>query len=339
MWRDPDQRARRRGRAGDDADPRARDVVRRDRRGARHRRRRDRGERRLLAGRPPRALRRRRARDRVAAAPRARRPGAPGGARRGAGAALEDVDRVAVTQRPRARSARSSSGSRLRRRWPGRARLPLVPVDHLQGHVASLYLEPDPLEPPFVCLLASGGHTMLLDVRERGSFERARVDARRRCRRGVRQGRPPARARLPGRGGDRPAGARRAIPRRTPSRSRACPGSTSPSPGSRPRCSTPCASSTRRARAAARRPRRELPARDRPGARRAAARKRRQTGLDRVAVVGGVAANSELRAALPDARLRAARAVHGQRGHDRVGGALHAGPSRTRTILASMRTP
>src|SRR5213078_3504795 len=31
--------------------------------------------------------------------------------------------------------------------------------------VASLYLQPDPLEPPFLCLLASGGHTMLLDVR------------------------------------------------------------------------------------------------------------------------------------------------------------------------------
>jgi N6-L-threonylcarbamoyladenine synthase len=47
-----------------------------------------------------------------------------------------------------------------------------VPVDHLEGHVGSLYLEPDPLEPPFVCLLASGGHTLLLAVRERGSFER-----------------------------------------------------------------------------------------------------------------------------------------------------------------------
>src|SRR5207248_9513799 len=44
-------------------------------------------------------------------------------------------------------------------------RLPLVPVDHLDGHIASLYLEPEPLEPPFLCLLASGGHTMLVDVR------------------------------------------------------------------------------------------------------------------------------------------------------------------------------
>src|SRR5207249_12192711 len=44
-------------------------------------------------------------------------------------------------------------------------RLPLVPVDHLRGHVASLYLEPVAIEPPYLCLLASGGHTLLLDVR------------------------------------------------------------------------------------------------------------------------------------------------------------------------------
>jgi N6-L-threonylcarbamoyladenine synthase len=38
--------------------------------------------------------------------------------------------------------------------------------------VASLYLGPTPVEPPFVCLLASGGHTQLLAVRRQGSFER-----------------------------------------------------------------------------------------------------------------------------------------------------------------------
>jgi N6-L-threonylcarbamoyladenine synthase len=48
-------------------------------------------------------------------------------------------------------------------------RLPLAAVDHLEGHVASLYLEPEPLDPPFLCLLASGGHTLLLDVKDRGS--------------------------------------------------------------------------------------------------------------------------------------------------------------------------
>jgi N6-L-threonylcarbamoyladenine synthase len=45
-----------------------------------------------------------------------------------------------------------------------------VPVDHLHGHVASLYLEPDPVEPPFLCLLASGGHTLLLDVQDRAGY-------------------------------------------------------------------------------------------------------------------------------------------------------------------------
>ena len=49
-------------------------------------------------------------------------------------------------------------------------RLPLIPVNHLHGHVASLYLQPLDLEPPFICLLASGGHTMLLDVRERAGY-------------------------------------------------------------------------------------------------------------------------------------------------------------------------
>jgi N6-L-threonylcarbamoyladenine synthase len=48
-------------------------------------------------------------------------------------------------------------------------RLPLAAVDHLQGHIASLYLEPDPVEPPFLCLLASGGHTLLLDVQDRNT--------------------------------------------------------------------------------------------------------------------------------------------------------------------------
>ncbi len=43
---------------------------------------------------------------------------------------------------------------------------PLVPVDHLLGHVSSVFLAEDSLEPPFLCLLASGGHTMTLAVEE-----------------------------------------------------------------------------------------------------------------------------------------------------------------------------
>lgn len=41
---------------------------------------------------------------------------------------------------------------------------PLIPVDHLQGHVSANFLQPDPIEPPFLCLVASGGHTFLCRV-------------------------------------------------------------------------------------------------------------------------------------------------------------------------------
>ena len=88
-----------------------------------------------------------------------------------ADASLADMDAVAVTQGPglvgallvglsAAKAIAWSSG------------VPLVPVDHLEGHIASLYLEPDPVDPPFLCLLASGGHTLLLAVPERGRSER-----------------------------------------------------------------------------------------------------------------------------------------------------------------------
>jgi len=50
-------------------------------------------------------------------------------------------------------------------------RLPLAAVDHLHGHVAATFLAPQRFDPPFLCLVASGGHTLLADVRERGSFE------------------------------------------------------------------------------------------------------------------------------------------------------------------------
>jgi N6-L-threonylcarbamoyladenine synthase len=49
--------------------------------------------------------------------------------------------------------------------------LPLAPVDHLQGHVASCLLAPEPLEPPFACLIASGGHTFLARVEQHDGFE------------------------------------------------------------------------------------------------------------------------------------------------------------------------
>jgi N6-L-threonylcarbamoyladenine synthase len=88
-----------------------------------------------------------------------------------AGSSLDDVERVAVTQGPGLVGALLVGLSAAKAiAWA--RRLPLAPVDHLEGHLASLYLEPSPLEPPFTCLLASGGHTLLLAVRERGRSER-----------------------------------------------------------------------------------------------------------------------------------------------------------------------
>ena len=88
-----------------------------------------------------------------------------------AGVPLARVERVAVTQGPGLVGALLVGISAAKAvAWS--TGLPLAAVDHLEGHVASLYLEPDPLEPPFTCLLASGGHTLLLAVREKGRSER-----------------------------------------------------------------------------------------------------------------------------------------------------------------------
>ncbi|HET7554926.1 MAG TPA: tRNA (adenosine(37)-N6)-threonylcarbamoyltransferase complex transferase subunit TsaD [Gaiellaceae bacterium] len=85
-------------------------------------------------------------------------------------ASLGDLDAVAVTQGPGLIGALLVGLSAAKALAWGRG-LPLIPVNHLHGHVASLYLEPGPLEPPFLCLLASGGHTLLVDVPEHGAFE------------------------------------------------------------------------------------------------------------------------------------------------------------------------
>jgi N6-L-threonylcarbamoyladenine synthase len=86
-----------------------------------------------------------------------------------AGVGLDRIERIAVTQGPGLIGALLVGLSAAKAvAWA--RRLPLAPVNHLHGHVASLFLEPDPFDPPFLCLLASGGHTMLLDVQDPGGF-------------------------------------------------------------------------------------------------------------------------------------------------------------------------
>jgi N6-L-threonylcarbamoyladenine synthase len=83
---------------------------------------------------------------------------------------LDDVDAVAATAGPGLIGALLVGISAAKAIAAAR-RLPLIPVDHLQGHVAANFLEPEPLEPPFLCLVASGGHTLLAGVRDHRGYE------------------------------------------------------------------------------------------------------------------------------------------------------------------------
>ena len=153
MWRDA---------VGVDArDPRVRDFLRRDRGGARHPRRRRARQCRRLTGRAARPVRRRRAGGGCEAPPRARFARGRSGPPRGA---CDPRRRhlVAATRGP-GLWARCSSASRLPRRWHGDSpfRLRRRPPARPRGVAL---LSPDLVEPPFVCLLATGGHTMVLEV-------------------------------------------------------------------------------------------------------------------------------------------------------------------------------
>ena len=82
-----------------------------------------------------------------------------------AGLTRQDLDAVAVTYAPGligavlvgvnfAKAAALATGK------------PLIPVHHIRGHIAANYIAYPELEPPFLCLVVSGGHTMLVDVQD-----------------------------------------------------------------------------------------------------------------------------------------------------------------------------
>src|SRR3954452_604324 len=87
-----------------------------------------------------------------------------------AGATLDDAELIAVTQGPGLIGA-LLIGVATAKGLAAARRLPLAAVDHLQGHVAANFVAPEPLEPPFVCLLASGGHTLLTRVTDHAGYE------------------------------------------------------------------------------------------------------------------------------------------------------------------------
>jgi N6-L-threonylcarbamoyladenine synthase len=83
---------------------------------------------------------------------------------------LGDVESLAVTRGPGLIGA-LLVGIATAKSLAAAARKPLAGIDHLQGHVAANFLEPEPLDPPFLCLIASGGHTLLAGVRARDGFD------------------------------------------------------------------------------------------------------------------------------------------------------------------------
>ncbi len=86
-----------------------------------------------------------------------------------AGVTTQDIDAVAVTFAPGLIGA-VLVGVNFAKGLAFAADKPLVPVHHLRGHVASLYLTHPTLSPPFLCLIASGGHCHLVQVHNYTEF-------------------------------------------------------------------------------------------------------------------------------------------------------------------------
>ena len=86
-----------------------------------------------------------------------------------AGTTLDEIDAVAVTYAPGLIGA-LLVGVNYAKSLAYAKNLPLIPVHHLRGHIAANYLTTPDLEPPFLCLVVSGGHTHLVEVRDYTDF-------------------------------------------------------------------------------------------------------------------------------------------------------------------------
>ena len=92
---------------------------------------------------------------------------------------LDDIDAVGVTYGPGLVGA-LLVGVAEAKAIAYAKNLPLVGVHHIEGHISANYIENKELEPPFICLVVSGGHTHLVCVKDYGEYEiigRTRDDA------------------------------------------------------------------------------------------------------------------------------------------------------------------
>ena len=86
------------------------------------------------------------------------------------GLTRKDIDAVAVTYAPGLIGA-VLVGVNFAKAAAMSLEKPLIPVHHIRGHIAANYLAYPELEPPFLCLVVSGGHTMIIDVQDYTKME------------------------------------------------------------------------------------------------------------------------------------------------------------------------
>lgn len=87
-----------------------------------------------------------------------------------AGIELKQLDAIAVTNTPGLVGA-LLVGVNTAKALAYSAGVPLVPVNHIQGHISANYIAYKDLKPPFVCLVASGGHSHILNIKDYREFE------------------------------------------------------------------------------------------------------------------------------------------------------------------------
>lgn len=87
-----------------------------------------------------------------------------------AGVSLEDIDFISVTNRPGLIGS-LIVGVSCAKALSFALDIPLVAVNHMNGHICANYLEHKDLEPPFIALVVSGGHTFLLEIKDYANFK------------------------------------------------------------------------------------------------------------------------------------------------------------------------
>ena len=88
---------------------------------------------------------------------------------REAGETLESIDAIAVTYGPGLVGA-LLTGVTSAKALAYAAKKPLIPVHHIEGHICANFLTDPELEPPFTCLVVSGGHSHILEVSDYGEY-------------------------------------------------------------------------------------------------------------------------------------------------------------------------